>query len=102
MTDPEGWQKPMWGAVSGPERLEERQGSLAAWNRRAQAVRADAVDVSLGAYVSLDMRAIRSEVRGKPKRGGLPLSRRRLAISAGTTSRRRACASSGKNRAVSV
>src|SRR5215471_10816102 len=101
MTDPEGWQKPMWGAVSGPERLEERQRSLAAWNGRAQALIA-AADMSLDACVSSDMRAIRTEVRAKPKRGGLPLSRRRPAISTGTTTRRRACAASGKNHAASA
>src|SRR5215468_2209702 len=79
MTDLEGWQKPMWGAVSGPERLEERQRWLGALNGRAQAVIADAADMSLSACVSPDMRAVKSKVRGKPKRGWLPLSRRRIA-----------------------
>src|SRR5215467_8870222 len=65
MTDPEGWQRPMGGAVSGPERPKERQRSRAAWNARAQAITAAAAEAGLGACLLSHNGAARSEVPGE-------------------------------------
>src|SRR5262249_30539923 len=78
-TDPGGWQRPMEGAESAPERSEGRQRSLAPRNGRARAVTAAAADTSRGACLASHRGAARSGGRGKPKRGGPPLSRRRVA-----------------------
>src|SRR5215813_15012873 len=73
MTDPEGWQRPTWEAGSGPERLEERQRSLGAWNERAQALVADAADMSLGACVSSDSERSEAKCEGNLSEVGCPV-----------------------------
>jgi hypothetical protein len=81
MTDLEGWQRPMGEEVSGPERSEERQRSLAASNGRAQAMTGAVADASRSASLASPWSNARCGVRGNPKRDRLPLSRRRSTVS---------------------